>query len=256
MSFLDDLIKGAGTLLGGNTIGGALARTALTGLALNQLTKSINNKAATSQPDPGVRIQSPADPEKTVPVVYGSAITGGILTDAVMSADNLTMYFCFTICEKTGLTNCGAGAASQFTFKGIYWNDNKLFFDPADGVTVKYSEDRDGNKDTNIDGLIQVYCYAGNRSTPAAVAGYLVPTLAGGATADTIMPDWTTDHNMTDLIFAIVKMKYNKEKGVANVGNFRFHVENSMKLPGDCLYDYLTNTRYGAGLDPSEIYVS
>jgi hypothetical protein len=256
MSFLDDLVGGVGSVLGGPGIGSALARTALAGLALRQLSKSINNDAATSQPDPGVRLQSPADPEKTVPVIYGSAVTGGILTDAVLSADNLTMYFCFTICEKTGLTDLGSGAASQFTFKGIYWNDAKLFFDPDDGVTVRYSEDRDGNKDTNIDGLIEVYCYAGNRSTPTAVTGYAVPTLVGGATADTIMPNWTTDHNMSDLVFAIVKMKYNKEKNVTSIGNFRFQIENSMKAAGDCLYDYLTNTRYGAGLNPSEIYVS
>lgn len=256
MSFLDDLVRGAGSFLGGNSLGGALARTALTGLALNQLSKSINNSTATSQPDPGVRLQSPADPEKSVPVVYGKAVLGGILTDAVLSADNLTMHFCFTICEKTGLTNLGSGAASQFTFNSIYWNDAKLFFDPTDGVTVKYSEDRDGNKDTAIDGLIEVYCYAGNRSTPAAVSGYTLPTVVGGASADTIMPNWTTNHNMTDLIFVIVKMTYNKEKNVTSVGNFKFEIENSMKAAGDCLYDYMTNTRYGAGLDPSEIYVS
>ncbi len=259
MSFLDDLVglaSGVGKFLGGGGIGSSLARTALTGLALNQITKSINNSNATNQPDPGVRIQSPADPEKTVPVIYGSAVASGIVTDAVLSADNLTMYFCLTICEKTGLTNLGSGAASQFTFNAVYWNDNKLFFDPADGVTVKYSEDRDGNKDTNIDGLIEVYCYAGNRSTPTAVTGYTVPTVISGATADTVMPNWTTNHNMTDLIFAIVKMKYNKEKGVTSIGNFRFDIENSMKAAGDCLYDYMTNTRYGAGLDPTEIYVS
>lgn len=256
MSFLDDLAGGVGSLLGGSGIGSALARTALTGLALRQISKSINNDTATSQPDPGVRLQSPADPEKSIPVVYGTAVTSGILTDAVLSADNLTMYFCFTICEKTGLTDLGSGAASEFGFNAVYWNDAKLFFDPADGVTVKYSEDRNGNKDTNIDGLIQVYCYAGNRSTPTAVRGYTVPTLLDGATADEIMPNWTLNHNMTDLIFAIVKMKYNKEKGVTSVGNFRFQIENSMKAAGDCLYDYLTNTRYGAGLNPAEIYVS
>jgi hypothetical protein len=34
-----------------------------------------------------------------------------------------------------------------------------------------------------------------------------------------------------------------------------FVIENSMKLAGDCLYDLMTNTRYGAGINPEEIYV-
>jgi hypothetical protein len=33
----------------------------------------------------------------------------------------------------------------------------------------------------------------------------------------------------------------------------RFKIQNSMTLPGDCIYDYMTNTRYGAGIDPAEI---
>ena len=255
MSFLDDLGGFAAGIFGGNGLGSALARTALTGLALNQISKSINNDAATSTPDEGVRIQSAADTEKKIPVVYGKAVLGGILTDAHLSTDNLTMHFCFTISEKTGLTNLGAGAASEFAFNSIYWNDCRLFFG-NDGVTVTHSEDRDGNIDNDINGLIEVYCFAGNSDYPQAVTGYLAPTLIAGLPAYSIFPNWTNTHDMSNLIFAIVKMKYNKEKNVTNVGNFRFEIENSMKAAGDCMYDYMTNTRYGAGLLASEIYVS
>jgi hypothetical protein len=75
--------------------------------------------------------------------------------------------------------------------------------------------------------------------------------------AYTVMPGWTSNHTMSDLIFAIVRIDYNKEdKDISKIGNMKFKLTNSMTLPGDCMYDYMTNTRYGAGIPAAEINVS
>lgn len=254
MSFLDDLgdfASGVGGFLSGGGLGSSLARTAITGYALQQLSKSINNdKATQQQPDQGVRIQSTADTEKKIPVVYGEAVLGGIITDAVLTNGNKTMYYCLTLSEMTGLTNLGEGPASEFTFKGIYWNDVKIFFD-TDGITAKYTEDRDGTKDTSIDGLIKVWCFSGSSANQVSPEGY---TVATPAMAYSIMPNWTPEFDMNDLVFAIIRVDYNKEKNVTSLGNMKFRLINSMSNPGDCIYDYATNTTYGAGLDPAEVY--
>jgi hypothetical protein len=57
-------------------------------------------------------------------------------------------------------------------------------------------------------------------------------------------------------VFAIVKITYTKDKGVSGVPNMQFSLTNSMSLPGDCIYDYMTNTRYGAGIAASDINAS
>jgi hypothetical protein len=256
MSFIDDLVGGAGSFAG--NLAGNMAKTALLGFALNQVTKSINNNntlpatTATSIPDNQTRLQNNASTENKIPVVYGTAFLGGIVSDAVITTDLATMYFCLTICEKTGNTNLGSGDPSTFTFKNLYWNDNKIFFD-ADGITVSHTEDRDGNIDTNFAGLIQIYCYNGGSSSPCVPTGYTNTSLSN---AFAIMPDWTTNHTMNELIFAIVKVTYNTEKGLTGLGTVKFQIQNSMTLPGDVMYDYMTNSRYGAGIDPTEIYVS
>jgi hypothetical protein len=54
---------------------------------------------------------------------------------------------------------------------------------------------------------------------------------------------------MSNLVFVIVRVDYNKDKNITGLGDLTFEIKNSMKLPGDCLYDYMTNTRYGAGID-------
>jgi hypothetical protein len=255
MSFIDDILdvgKSAVGFLGGSGIGSALARTAITGYALSKLSASIN-KDNQSKDTSYSRIQVDPDTEHKIPVVYGQAVVSGIVTDAALVNDNKSMYYVITLCEKTGNLNLGAGAASSFTFNQIYWDDNLLAFD-TDGITVINWTDRDGNVDTTPNGLIRVWCFAGNSTTPVVPTGYTNSSLVN---AYSVMPDWTSNHNMSDLVFAIVRIDYNVEdKKINQLGNMKFKLTNSMSLPGDCMYDYMTNTRYGAALDPTEISVS
>jgi hypothetical protein len=51
----------------------------------------------------------------------------------------------------------------------------------------------------------------------------------------------------------VVRVDYNKEKGIVGVGDITVNMSNSMTMPGDVLYDLMTNTRYGAGIDPADI---
>jgi hypothetical protein len=253
MSWLDELVDlGSSTLkyLSGNGIGSTLARTALTGYALNQVSKAINkenNKAS----DQGARLQVNPSTDAKIPVVYGRAALGGIISDASLTNNNSTMWYCLVLSEKTGRLNLGTGSASSFTFKEVYWNKQLLTFD-SDGVTATSCTDANGNTNSDINGLIKVYCYNGGSQYPVPISNYSSANLAN---ANTLFPDWSSTHTMNDLIFALVRIDYNKDKNVTSLGEMTFVIENSMKFAGDCLYDLMTNTRYGAGISPEEIYV-
>jgi hypothetical protein len=67
------------------------------------------------------------------------------------------------------------------------------------------------------------------------------------------MPGWDSAKTMDQLIFAVVELTYDKTKGVTALGKWNFEITNTMTQPGDCLYDYMTNTRYGVGIDPGAI---
>lgn len=257
MSFLDSVLdfgKSALGFLTGNSIGGSLARTALTGYALNKVTNSITKENAVTESkriDPGVRLQVNPSPEHRIPVVYGTALIGGIITDAVLTNNDQTMYFVLTICERTGNTNLGQGAASTFGFKNIYWDGNRLSFQ-SDAVTVSGWTDRTGTVDTSANGKIKIWCYGGNSTTPVAPSPYTPSSALPNAYS--IMPGWTANHTMNDLVFAVIRVDYDAENNIKNLGNVKFEIVNSMNQPGDCLYDYMTNTRYGAGIPDTEIY--
>jgi hypothetical protein len=258
MSFLQGLVdfgKTAISFLSGNSMASTIVKTIGIGLVLNQVSKSINKdnqKGKDANIDAGVRLQVAPAADNRVPVLYGQGYFGGIITDAVMTNTNKTMFYCLTLCEKTG-NKLSDGQPSELLFKDIYWNDQRIVFN-SDGITANYTVDRSGVIDTSISNNVKVWCYKNGSSTPATLENY---TTLNTVNAYDIMPNWTSStHQMSSLAFAIVQVNYNRDKNITGIGNMLFQVENNMKLPGDCLYDYMTNTRYGAGIDASEIYSS
>jgi hypothetical protein len=240
MSWWDDLVDlGSSTWdwFTGNGIGANLARTAVTGFALNQVTRAINKDEQKNQaPDKGVRVQVNPDPNAKIPVIYGRTAISGIVTDALMSDQKTQMFYCITLCEKTGKLALGQGADSKIIVTKI-WRDNQSLTFDANGV-VQSSIDDAGNQNSDIKGLIQFWIY-----TNGSLVGQNT-----NAPAWDIFPSWTNNNKMTNLVFAIVRVDYSKDKNITGLGDLTFEIKNTMTLPGDCLYDYMTNTRCGAGI--------
>lgn len=256
MSFIDDIVDVGRSVvgyLGGNGIGNALARTAVTGLVLNQVSKSINrDNQASNNTETIQRLQVNPDPNAKIPVVYGQAVVSGIVTDAQLTNSNTTMYYCLTLCEKTGNIGLGSGAASVISFLKIWYNNELLTFQ-SDGITVASGVDNQNNVNTKLNNQIKIWCFNGGSSSQVFPYSYSPGT---STNAYDEMPNWTSAHTMDDLVFAIVRIDYNRDNGVTSLGDFKFQLSNTMNLAGDCLYDYMTNTRYGAGIPSTEIYVS
>jgi hypothetical protein len=262
MAFLTALATTVAGYIGvTSTIGVLLVRTAITALVSYALNRTISKNQSQTGFDAGARqMLSPATNHK-IPVVYGSAYLGGAITDAQLVDSNKTMWVCLTISEATGKLFSTA-ADSAFTFNECYRNADQVIFQ-SDGITVAKTLDADGNEDVSMAGLIKIYMYAGS----GASADQLTPALASCVSAPTItpvnawdiFPDWTApsgttpNDNMSDLVFALVRVDYNRDKNVTSIGDYQFNIINSMTSQGDVIFDYATNTRYGAGIRLAEI---
>jgi hypothetical protein len=262
MAFLTALATAVAGYIGvTSTIGVLLVRTAVTALVSYALNRSISKNQQKTGFDAGSRqMLSPALNHK-IPVVYGSAYLGGVVTDAQLVDDNKTMWICLTISETTGAL-FETGAAATYTFNQCFRNTDQVIF-KADGITVDHTVDSDGYEDVSMRGLIKIYMYAGSGAsadqlTPALASCVSSPTITPVA-AWTIFPSWTApatsvlNTSMSDLVFALVRVSYNRDKNVSAVGDFQFNIINSMTKSGDVMFDYATNTRYGAGIRLLEI---
>lgn len=256
MSFLDNLINVGKSAIGfitGKSIGSQIARTVLTGLAVRKLQQAqqrdlnTDNSIQEEEPDFGVRLQQTADPSQKIPVVYGTAFTGGKLVDVRMTDNNQTMWYCLVLSERTG-TLLSDSSQSVITFKDIYYNNSRVVF-KADGFTVDNTVDVNGKVDQSLKDLVEIYCFNNGSTNPVGVEDFATPT----ANAYDLMPTWTSTDTMDELIFVLCKVKYNKEKNTAGLGSVIAKLSNSMTLPGDVLNDAMTNTRYGAGIPAGDI---
>lgn len=256
MAWYDSIVSGIGSLFGSNSALGGVVSSVITGYALNKVQQSISKdaEAATATThtvvatDFGQLITLPSNQDNKIPVLYGTAYVPGIITDAVMSADRQTMTYVITLCERTGKTI--GGVQSTLQFNEILWNNNKIQFD-ADGITALSTVDSGGNVDTNIAGLVKVYCYSNGSSESSSVDG----SVAATTWAYQEVPNWNPTYSMDSLAFLVVKVKYDKTKGVIGLPNILVKLTNSLSQPGDCIYDFMTNARYGCGINPEDIYL-
>jgi len=209
------------------------------GIATSRLLGLSGGAGGTGQ-DPGVRIQFPPATTNKVPVVYGSANTKGIVTDARISNNNDTMTYVLTISEKT--------QTGVFTVNNIYWNDQLLQFDSSAGnqhkVTGSIDQNGNGELNTNFNGFIRVRLYSGG----TGAANQIFPPQASGNTesALTALNEADTNYLLTDLVFAVIQVDYDtNNKGPNGLGQITFDINNSLKNPGLVWYDYMTSERYG-----------
>lgn len=272
MAFITALATSIATYIGvTSTIGVLLVRTAVSALVSYALSRTISRNQKQTGLDAGSRqMLSPATNHK-IPVLYGSAFMGGAITDAVLLNNGTNynvMWICLTLSEYTGRL-FSTSQKSAYTFNKCFRNTDEIVF-RSDGITVNNTKDSDGNTDDSMSGLIKIYMYAGSgiltdQIAPVASScvGNTAPVLNNVNAWDADMfPNWNEpalnqpNDNMSDLVFALVRIEYNRDKNVTAIGDYQFNLANSMELGGDVIFDYISNTRYGAGVRLPEIDMS
>lgn len=212
-----------------------------------KLQRDLQRRMGLTAPDQGVRQQLPPGTDNKVPVIYGTVFTKGMITDARITADNQTMFYVLTLSERTQTGN--------FSFGQVYMNDELLNFptyDPANPSNnlnrVTSSTLPNGVNKTDVNGQVEIYFYKDGSANPwSPNPGYSPPL------AYDLIPGWDNTWTMSGLVFVVVKVTYNATKGFQGLPNLTFQVSNDLRNPGLVLYDYLTSTRYGAGIDAADI---
>lgn len=220
----------APTLVAGGT-GFFIAQTAVAaGLAAGtgHLLGVFDDPGVGSVEDQGVNLRLPANTTNRVPILYGSWQTRGIITYAEISDDRQTLRTVLTL---------GEGPASSITT--IQWQDLTLTIDSDGDVTG--ATDIDGNDVDRLNGLINVQTYLGD--TTSNFSDYL----------DNASDTWGDAHKMTELVYAVVTVTYNRDAQVTGLADMRFTGTSAINDPADAVKDLLTNSRYGLDLPDAAI---
>jgi len=231
------------------------------GFAINMIASSIvssifapkppsaGNFEQAQQKNPGSRQSLPPAGDNKLPVVYGQAYLGGMITDMSISNDNQNIYWVMSLCEVTN-TETG-GTPDVITLGDVYWGGKKCIFSTTAGELYKVTGllDESTNETQDINGYMDIYLYNNGSASPtnSAIDARTVMQTAG------LIYTWDSQKLMTNCAFAIVHLKYNVDRALTALQNTRFQVTNARKAPGDCFLDYFTSTRYGAAISVSNI---
>lgn len=203
----------------------------------------------------GSRVQLSPSTDNKVGVIYGDAFVAGSLIDAKISEDQQTMWYVYAIAEVTDGGQLSVGDLTSTTNTYVYWGDKTCIFGDADKSKVTKTINSNGEEDTKVDGYLNIYFYKN---------GYLNGVNTNGVDAITIMSDssivadqrWNSSRyteagkapTLANTFFAIVKIKYNQDAGVVGEQPLVIQLRNTLNKPGSVLFDYLHNSRYGAGI--------
>ena len=197
------------------------------------------------QPNPGNRQQIPPAGDNKLPVIYGSAYVGGIITDMSITEDNQDIYWVISLSEVTN-TETG-GTPDTFTFGNIYWGGKRVIFGSGAAVTGLLDESTGETQD--ITGYMDIWLYSNGSNNPTNTSTSAIDVMNSTGLVYT----WNATKLMSNTVFAIVHVKYNQDRNLISLNQTRFQITNSRTAPGDCFLDYFTSERYGAAIPLASI---
>jgi len=207
-----------------------------------------NVNDAQGNPNPGSRAQVPPAGDNKLPVVYGAAYVGGIITDLSITSDNQQLYYVLSLAEVTN-TETG-GTPDTYTFGNVYYGGKKVIFNSTNQYQVdSLLDESTGVYDTAVAGKLEIYLYQNGSSSGVNTTKTAIEVMNSTGLVYT----WDSTKLMSNCAFAIVKIVYNQNAGTTGLQQTKFQLTNSRYKPGDCFSDYLTSERYGAAIPVSAI---
>ncbi len=184
---------------------------------------SAGNFEQSQQPNPGNRQQLPPAGDNKLPVVYGKAYVGGIVTDMSITSDNQDIYWVISLCEVTN-TETG-GSPDTITFGNVYWGGKRCVFN-GNGYSVDALLDESTGESQNIAGYMDIYLYRNGSNQPANSGSNAISVMQSA----NLIYTWDATKLMSNCAFAIIHLKYNADRALTALQSTRFEVTNSRKL--------------------------
>jgi len=232
------------------------AEAAVASFAIQMVASSIVSSTFASDPpnsglsnqsslNTGVNLQVAPATNNKLPVVYGNSFIGGTITDLSITTDNQDLYYVMSLCEVTG-----GSSPDTITFGDIYFGGKLCVFDGTDQTKVVGLTDQStGTTDSTVSGHLYIYLYNNGSNSPVNSSQSAISVMQSSGLTYT----WDSTKLMSNCAFAIVHLNYNQNANITNIQQTQFEIINPRNSAGDVLYDYLTNTRYGAAIPATQI---
>lgn len=194
--------------------------------------------------------QVTTDTNFTIPVLYGQAQVRGAVFDAALTNSNANLVSAIVLTEVTGGNSLSGNA--DYTLNHVYFNDTLLNLHANGRVANAILNDGTETDKYNENTIVRLY----EQKSWNAISNIQPGVAPSYGTAASYIPHWNDiSHLVEGTLFAVIDQKYDAANGVQGIGTWTFDVTNDTAgtNPGDIVYDYLTNERYGAGYPANSV---
>ena len=208
------------------------------------------------QDNAGVKQRVPVDAGERTPVVYGRVAWKGQLHHVYARTDpnDLGAYVIrLSEAPSFGSLYCNDVYIEE---NKVIWDDNRPIINPATFPTngiysyysgaIKSAVDLSNATVSDFNGkfLFTFYTYDSNNANWNSPLG----SWTGGYRFGASDPWFVSRTNlMSEYFFAVVQLAYDAKKGISGLPDITFFCESTLTNPAGAIYDYLLNSRYGAG---------
>ena len=156
----------AGTLIAGALFKAGTFAFAAVAFGVNMVVSAVISKVFApnlpnqqDQPNPGNPTTLPAAGDNKLPVVYGTAYVGGIITDLSITSNNQELYYVMSLCEVTN-TETG-GTPDTISLGKVYYGGKLCIFSTVAGETYKVTglQDESTSLIEDVSGNIDIYFF-------------------------------------------------------------------------------------------------
>ena len=181
-------------------------------------------------------IQVDSDLSASVPsntqITFSDQGTPTIYTVSSFDTGTLRIYFTTNI----------AGVTTSSTAYIYNYIDNRA-------VVTGLLDESTNETDTAVNGKINIYLYTNGSNSPYNSTQSAISLMNSSGLDYT----WDNSKLMTNCAFAIIQLTYSQSANIRGIEQTKFQINNPRNSAGDCFYDYLINTRYGAAIPESQI---
>ena len=184
-------------------------------------------------------------------ITYTGTLTSTITTGTVLTFSNSGFPLSYVVSAiNIGAKTITFGVTLNPSFVAV---GNEIYIvdsGSTGSVSVTGLQDTStGLVDTKVDGHLSIYLYNNGSNSPVNSDQSAIGVMSSSG----LVYIWDANKLMTNTAFAIVVLNYNSSASITSIQQTQFQVINSRTNTGDVIYDYLTNTIYGAAIPVDQI---
>lgn len=206
-------------------------------------------------PEPGIQanVKGTVQP---IPIVYGKRRIGGVLAQ-VLTTGKVTTSITIPTLLNNGQYDVPDTSDNKYLNLIVVWCEGEV-----EGVQHLYFDDKQSDSTQFTDAFI-VDHFTGTDDQAAATR--FLTALSRTFEPASAARLWSADHRLRGLAYSYIRLKYGLEAWPTGIPAVTTEIKGRKVLdlrtdtwgwsdnPALIVYDYLTNTRFGRGIDPAEL---